>query len=99
MADKFTIGEHVRVRSAYPPGHVRTPYFIRGKSGVVVDIAGNFANPEELAYGRDGLPRRPLYRVQFRQHDIWPDYQGPELDSAVIDIYEHWLEAEQEDKS
>jgi nitrile hydratase len=93
MADRFAIGERVQVREAYPPGHIRTPYFIRGKSGIVVDIAGRFANPEELAYGRDGLPQRPLYRVQFRQHDIWPDYSGAANDSTVVDIYEHWLEA------
>jgi nitrile hydratase len=92
---RFSIGERVRVRRAYPPGHLRTPYFIRGKSGVVIDIAGRFANPEELAYGRDGLPRRALYRVRFRQIDIWPEYHGAAHDSTVVDIYEHWLEAEQ----
>ena len=50
-----------------PPGHVRTPHYLRGQRGVVESIAGHFANPEELAYGRDGLPRRALYRVRFRQ--------------------------------
>ena len=58
----------------------------------IVDVAGSFANPEELAYGRDGKPEIPLYRVQFRQTDLWPDYKGEKHDTAVADIFEHWLE-------
>jgi nitrile hydratase len=61
---------------------------------VVESIAGHFANPEELAYGRDGQPKRALYRVRFRQGELWPDYAGSAADTAVVDLYEHWLEAE-----
>ena len=89
---RFQNGDTVAVSVAYPPGHVRTPYFIRGKSGVVDSIAGSYPNPEELAYGRDGLPALPLYRVRFKQADVWPDYAGPANDTVVIDIYENWLE-------
>jgi nitrile hydratase len=92
MSDAFAIGQPVRVRRAFPPGHVRTPHFVRGRQGVVESIAGHYANPEELAYGRDGLPRRALYRVRFPQTELWPDYQGPAADSAVVDLFEHWLE-------
>ncbi len=94
MSDAFRVGQPVRVRVAFPPGHVRTPHYLRGRRGVVESIAGRFANPEELAYGRDGRPPRALYRVRFRQTELWPDYAGPVIDSAVVDIYEHWLEAE-----
>jgi Nitrile hydratase beta subunit, C-terminal len=94
MSDAFRVGQPVRVRAAFPPGHVRTPHYLRGRRGVVESIAGRFANPEELAYGRDGRPARALYRVRFRQTELWPDYAGPAIDSAVVDIYEHWLEAE-----
>ncbi len=96
MSDAFVIGEQVRVRSARPPGHVRTPYFVRGKRGVIESVLGAFANPEELAYGRDGLPKRALYRVRFRQSELWPDYPGAAPDTAVVDIFEHWLEPEKE---
>jgi nitrile hydratase len=95
MSDRFAIGQQVRVRVAHPPGHVRTPCYLRGRRGVVESIAGHFANPEELAYGRDGLPARALYRVRFRQTDLWQPYTGPTVDTAVVDIYEHWLEAEE----
>jgi nitrile hydratase len=41
---------------------------------------------------RDGLPAQPLYRVRFRQHDVWPDYRGGPNDVLEVEIYQHWLE-------
>jgi nitrile hydratase len=82
----------VQVRAAYPPGHVRTPHYTRGRCGIVEAIAGAFANPEELAYGRKGEPPIQLYRVRFEQSTLWPDYEGAAHDTLVVDIYEHWLE-------
>lgn len=87
----YSVGDPVAVRAAFPPGHVRAPFFIRGKSGVVDQIVGAFNNPEELAYGRKGDAPLMLYRVRFDQADVWADYQGPAKDSLVIDIYENWL--------
>ena len=92
IAPKFEPGARVRVRQADPEGHVRTPAYIRGKSGVIERVCGAFANPEELAYGRPGLPRQPLYRVRFLQREVWPDYQGHPDDSLDIEIFQHWLE-------
>src|SRR3546814_4494047 len=70
MKPRFAKGTTVTVRRAYPPGHVRTPFYIRGKTGVVEQCVGSFHNPEELAYGRSGEPALPLYRVRFRQTEI-----------------------------
>jgi nitrile hydratase len=92
MTTRFEPGDAVTVRRTYPPGHIRTPHYIRGKSGVVERICGSFANPEELAYGRNGLPAQPLYRVRFAQTQVWPGYAGAAGDSIDIEIYEHWLE-------
>lgn len=92
MSRPFSPGNAVRVRMADPPGHVRTPFYARGKAGVVERLCGSFPNPEELAYGRDGLPARPLYRVRFRQRELWPDYAGAAGDTVDIEIHEHWLE-------
>jgi nitrile hydratase len=92
MTDRLQPGTAVRVRAAFPPGHVRTPFFLRGKNGRIESLAGDFPNPEELAYGRPGLPRRALYRVVFRQSDLWPGYPGKTADTLVADIFEHWLE-------
>jgi nitrile hydratase subunit beta len=96
MSDRFAIGDRVRVRAAFPPGHVRTPRYLRGKRGEILSVLGRFANPEELAYGRDGRPERALYRVRFAQADLWQDDRGAARDSAVADIFEHWLEPAEE---
>jgi nitrile hydratase len=92
LAPQFRPGDRVRVRRASPPGHVRTPWYIRGRTGEVERLCGAFANPEELAYNRDGLPRQPLYRVRFRQREVWPDYGGSDRDTIDVEIYQHWLE-------
>jgi nitrile hydratase subunit beta len=92
VAARFAPGERVRVRRADPPGHVRTPWYCRGRAGVVERICGSFANPEELAYNRDGLPARPLYRVRFLCGELWPDYAGNANDAVEIEIFQHWLE-------
>lgn len=92
MSARFASGDRVTVRRSDSPGHLRTPWYIRGCHGVVERVCRPFANPEELAYGRDGLPARPLYRVRFRQADVWPDYAGPPADCVEVELYEHWLE-------
>ena len=91
-APRFRAGDRVRVRAAYPPGHLRTPYYCRGRVGVVERLCGAFANPEELAYNRPGLPAQPLYRVRFLAADLWPDYAENREDVVEIEIYQHWLE-------
>lgn len=77
---------------AYPPGHVRTPYYIRGCVGKIERICGTFPNPEELAQMRSGQPAQPLYRVRFLQKDVWPDYRGNASDVLEVEIYQHWLD-------
>ena len=91
MSVSFVAGDVVRVARVHPPGHRRTPYYIRGKQGVIERVCGEFPNPEELGYGFDGLPRKRLYRVRFRQADIWERYNGSRDDTVDVDIYEHWL--------
>jgi nitrile hydratase subunit beta len=91
VTEHFAPGDPVRVASVNPPGHRRTPYYIRGKEGIVERICGEFANPEELGYGFGGLPKKRLYRVRFRQMDLWADYDGNIDDTVDVDVYEHWL--------
>jgi hypothetical protein len=87
----FCVGDRVEVLEIFPPGHVRTPFYIRGKTGVIERLCGIYGNPEELAYARSGKPRQPLYRVRFAQAEIWPDYTGTAVDSVDVEIYQHWL--------
>ena len=92
VSPRFKPGDRVRVMKAYPLGHIRTPFYIRGHSGVVERLCGAFGNPEELALQRDGLPARPLYRVRFLQNEVWPDYEGNIDDVVEVEIFQHWLD-------
>jgi nitrile hydratase len=93
VAARFRPGDRVKVRRADVPGHIRTPWYIRGHTGFIERLCGAYANPEELAYARSGLPAQPLYRVRFVQNLVWPDYGGSPSDTIDIEIYEHWLES------
>ena len=89
---RFSPGAVVKVPARPVLGHCRTPWYVRGKIGVVAALHGSFRDPERLAYHRPGLPAYPLYKVRFKQRDVWPDYTGSDGDHIEVDIYEHWLE-------
>jgi hypothetical protein len=91
MTRKFAVGDRVKVIRTNPPGHRRTPFYVRGKPGVVERTCGEFPNPEELGHGFDGLPKKQLYCIRFRQQDLWDAYRGRQDDTLDVDIYEHWL--------
>lgn len=90
-AGRFKPGDRVHVRFEDRPGHIRTPWYVRGKSGWIERVYGDFLNPESLAFGGDGLPKRTLYLVAFNQADVWGAVQAPK-DKVLVDIYEHWLD-------
>lgn len=85
------MAERVRVKALTPPGHVRAPWYLRGKEGVIERPLGAFRNPEQLAYG---LPaeERPLFRVRFSMAEIWGDAAENPDDTLDAEIYAHWLE-------
>ena len=89
---RFRPGDRVRIRAEDKPGHVRTPSYVKGKTGWVEAMLGEFRNPEALAYGDLQASKLPLYKVGFRQADVWEGYAGPARDALYLDIYEHWLE-------
>jgi nitrile hydratase len=95
MSDKasqgYAPGDRVRIVDLGKPGHVRTPLYVRGKTGVIDTCCGDFENPENRAYGRVGRERIALYRVRLKQRELWPDYEGPDSDTLVLEIYHHWL--------
>jgi nitrile hydratase subunit beta len=91
LAGRFQPGDRVQVRMEDRPGHIRTPWYVRGKTGWIERVHGEFFNPESLAHGGDGLPKRPLYLVVFNQKDIWKTVKST-TDKVLVDIYEHWLD-------
>lgn len=88
---KFKPGDRVKVRFEDRPGHIRTPWYIRGKTGSVEQVHGAFLNPESLGHGGDGLPKKNLYLVAFQQRDIWERYNAAK-DKLLVDLFEHWLD-------
>ena len=84
MTQPLSPGDRVRVAAVHPPGHRRTPFYIRGKEGVVERACGEFKNPEELGHGFDGMPKKRLYRVRFRQIDLWENYRGAAGDTVDV---------------
>lgn len=86
------VGTRVQVRRQPPEPHCRTPCYLRGRSGEISEVVGFYRDPSLLAFHKPGLPMRLLYRVRFRQADLWPEYQGNAQDSLYADLYGHWLE-------
>lgn len=81
----------VRVKTMMPPGHVRAPAYLRGKTGVIERELGEFGNPELLAYGHNG-PKQPLYRVRFTMEEVWGTAAERPSDTLDAEIFGHWLE-------
>ena len=92
MKATFDPRDTVQVRSGSTPGHISTPFYVRGCKGLIERIAGEYRNPVELAFGRFDAPIVPLYRVRFQQQDVWPDYQGNSADTLDVEIFKFWLE-------
>ncbi|MEM9782061.1 MAG: SH3-like domain-containing protein [Pseudomonadota bacterium] len=90
---RFQPGATVRVRMGRAPGHIRTPHYVHGRIGRVERICGAFADPQELAYHRAGLPALPLYRVRFTMAALWGAQAETPDDTLDVEIYENWLEA------
>ncbi|WP_296424185.1 SH3-like domain-containing protein [Yoonia sp.] len=86
-----TSRQFMRVRADMPPGHVRTPAYLRGKCGWVERTLGPFPNPEELAYGHHGHPL-PLLRIRFTMAELWGSAAEHPDDTLDAEIYAHWLE-------
>lgn len=87
----FAVGDRVTVINLRKPGHVRTPDYILGQSGEVVQFCGHFLNPEDLSLGLASGPLVPLYRVQFALSQIWPEQPHHPGDTVSVEIYGHWL--------
>ncbi len=88
----FAAGDEVLVRDDWPetrgPVHIRTPHYVRGRRGRIVNRLGAFANPEDVAFARPA-EKRDLYHVSFPLSELWPESGG---DEVVVEIFAHWLE-------
>lgn len=90
---RFDVGDLVTIRADEVDHHHRTPWFIKGKPGIVRTINGPFFNPESRAHGGDGVPKRLLYQVEFDPVEVWGTrYAEGRTDKLLVDVYEQWLE-------
>jgi nitrile hydratase subunit beta len=93
---KLAPGDTVRVRDDWPEAkgakvHIRTPHFVRGRTGRIERFIGEFADPEALAFGKPGLPKIGLYMVAFERDALFPGtVRGKE--TLTADLYDTWLE-------
>lgn len=86
------VGDKVRILNIAPPGHVRAPWYLRGKSGVIERDLGLTGDPEALAYDDHGRAQIRLYRVRFSMERIWGDAAERPGDTLDAEIFETWLE-------
>ncbi|HEX4325314.1 MAG TPA: nitrile hydratase subunit beta [Burkholderiales bacterium] len=88
-AAAFAVGERVRVRNEYVPGHVRMPGYIRGKVGVVIAESPAFPFPDAAAH-QLGHDMEPTYDVRFSTEELWPD--SAERASVTVAVFRSYLE-------
>lgn len=88
---RFAPGNRVSVLDLGKAGHIRTPSYVRHKTGDVVQLCGHFLNPEDLSVGRTSGPVVAVYRVKFSMQHLWPEYARNPDDALFIEIYDHWL--------
>jgi nitrile hydratase subunit beta len=80
----FKVGDRVAVKEDNPSGNPRTPKYIRGKKGVIVEAHGVIEN---LRDHRGLYP--PLYTVAF---DVREVFGTESADKLRVDLHEDWLE-------
>lgn len=81
----------VKIKRLMPPGHVRAPAYLRGKTGTIERAIAPFKNPEKLAYALEAEPQM-LYRVRFEMRELWGDSAENDSDVVEAEIYAHWIE-------
>ena len=81
---KFKQGDPVVVKRENPNGNPRTPAYIRGKRGLIIEVHGVISNPRDH---RGLYP--PLYTVAF---DVAEVFGGTSPDKLRVDLHEDWLD-------
>ena len=83
------VGDKVRVKTDYVPGHVRMPGYVRGKEGVVVGVSPAYPFPDAHAHGIHA-DDEPTYDIRFDAQHLWPNSADP---AAVhVGVFESYLE-------
>jgi nitrile hydratase beta subunit-like protein len=89
---RFALGDRVSVRRGSPQESGSTPYYVRGKSGVVEEVCEAFTNSGHTASDPAGTSPRQSYRMRFLAREVWPELPGAPGETLAIRISEDWLE-------
>jgi nitrile hydratase subunit beta len=81
-------GTRVRARLGDPDHHTRLPRYVRGHTGVVVETAGQWPLPDDVARGIQPPRVETVYAVRFPATDLW----GSGSHSVTLDLWESYLE-------
>lgn len=85
----FSIGDRVRVRNEFVAGHVRMPGYIRGKTGVIVQMSPPFPYPDAAAH-QLGHEMEPTFDVRFETTELWPD--SSDQATVTVAVFRSYLE-------
>ncbi|MDQ1012147.1 nitrile hydratase beta subunit [Streptomyces sp. V4I23] len=88
---QFEVGDQVRVRDEYVPGHIRMPRFCRGKTGTITHrTSESWPFPDSIGHGRTDASAEPTYHVSFAATDLWGD--DTDAGKVIVDLFEGYLD-------
>jgi len=84
----YPAGSAVRVRTGDPDHHTRVPRYVRGHTGEVVAVLGQWELPDDCARGVDPPRVETCYAVRFAAADLW----GSGDHTVTVDLWESYLD-------
>jgi nitrile hydratase len=86
---EIQVGDRVRVKDNFVPGHIRMPAYIRGKEGVVVGVSPAYPYPDAHGHGLESAWQRS-FDVRFSSRHLWPD--GAEDAEVQVGVFHSYLQ-------
>ena len=87
--EHFNVGDRVKVRMDFVPGHARMPAYIRGKQGLVVGVSPAYPFPDAHAHGV-AAQDEPTFDVRFSSTELWPDAADEAF--VHVGVFQSYLE-------
>ena len=88
-AQRFAVGDRVRVAAARHGGHSRCPGYVRGRVGTVARVDGRFSLPDVEAHSTRRVVEA-TYGVRFAARDLWDD--ADDRVAVHVDLWDSYLE-------
>jgi nitrile hydratase subunit beta len=80
------VGASVRVRAGDPDQHTRVPRYVRGHTGEITGVLGDWAVPDDSVRGVRRL--ETCYQVRFLASQLW----GSGDHTVTVDLWESYVE-------